>query len=105
MLIFVAFVEDFNDSEIMRAVGLFAFGTQSDNEVFLDSLSNTLFSERFFFKDNVIGIVSQADNKGAPGGDDVVQQFIFGVSGIDEIERAGSKHSSGAPSFHCRFHR
>ena len=58
MLVFVAFVEDFNDSEIMRTVGLLAFGAQSDNEIFLDSFGDTLFSEGFLFEDNVIGIVS-----------------------------------------------
>ena len=86
MLVFVAFVEDFNDSEITRTVSQLVLGAQSDYEVLLDSLGHALFSEGFFFEDNVIGIISQADDKGAPGGNDVVQQFIFGVSGIDEID-------------------
>jgi hypothetical protein len=42
--------------------------------------------------ESLFGIVSQADDKGASDGNDVVQQFIFGVSGIDEIDCTRGEH-------------
>ena len=57
MIIFITFVEDLNDPDGIRAVILFAFAAQGDEEIILDSSGYIIFGEGVFFQDDVVGIV------------------------------------------------
>ncbi len=58
MIVFIPFVENLNDPEMVLAVILFAFAAQRDEEIFLDSCGYITRGEGLFFYDNVVGIVS-----------------------------------------------
>ena len=96
-------MEHLDDPEGMGAAIFFAVTTQGDDEVFLYPCFSVIFRQGFFFKNRVGGIISQTDNKGAPGIDDLVQEFVFCVAGSRaDRSYSGAVGRFGGFSFHCR---